>query len=273
VYHKRSIIYIAQTFIHWLWQKILVLVPLLSAGAESTDPPGWWRDFFSASTWRSGLDGNHRPYDWLVDIALEGCWRMLEVWTGEVGDYARTKAQDWTRALVGYAERGFDTIQRWLHDADTRLGTWLPWFANSAVHGLDWLCKKLPASIQSGWRTWEELWESIKQSVRDWALARYDEIRTWWYSTRSWIEDWLQRVATWYSAVHAFVDDWIGNWRTRILDWLGSEYRRLLEFCRGPLDFWYNLWSWYGSWLGTFLADPIRYLYDHAENWILEHIW
>jgi hypothetical protein len=57
-----------------------------------------------------------------------------------------------------------------------------------------------------------------------------------------------------------------------IFSWLGDTWQALVTFRNGPLEFYFNLWGAYAQRLGSFLADPMGYLYDHAEQFLADKL-
>jgi hypothetical protein len=152
----------------------------------------------------------------------------------------------------------------------------------------------LPPEIRAGIRSWTELFGSIIDQVQQWAQDRYDGARAWYEGTRLTIEAWVGEIRSWWQTAAGWLDDFRYNAKARVLAWLGATWSwlealwndpfgvitgylgetwtKLYSFARDCLTFWYNLWGQYGSEIGAFWGNPLRWLYDRVESFLVS-IW
>ncbi|MBA7568663.1 hypothetical protein ES708_10397 [subsurface metagenome] len=135
----------------------------------------------------------------------------------------------------------------------------MPGWTTNLAAGLDSLYWKLPPSIRGGYGSWSELWDSIKDSVKKWATDSW-----------TWITGDGSLLKGWYDNVGIFVSDFKEDPAGTIKGLLGETWRKLVTFTRDCLTFYYNLWGSYRQTLADLVADPLGYLWDRAEQFLVD---
>lgn len=244
----------------WLWVK------------PPDDPPEAWLWRYSDSLWRGFVQAPSARETWtrmMLEAAGTGYQRLAE--------WARDNGRDWAvdiiRATLGVLSAGYGTFAHWINSHDLKIGGVLPWWCFNLIDGLAQLWDRLPEPIRDRIKSWADWLDAFLQGVRNWAQDRYDAFRKFADDAWKWVAGAGQTLHNWWNTAHVWLDDWRSNWWTRIKDKLGSPWTQLITFASGSLMFWYNLWSGHGSDIGGLLSDPLRWLYDRVENWILEKVW
>lgn len=257
---------ILEWYLHGIWQQVLLWVPLLRPASEPSIPPRFWREYWSYVWWNHDLDPARRPNRSWLRRWMTAVKEAFRVKVESVGDLARDAATRHVRGWLGWAQYGYTTFQAWIGVVESRVGAWVPGWASDLADAARRLYNWLPSEIRNSWQTWDGIWDEIKGLVWRWVTDRYEHARTLAYWAQDWII-WLANVlVAWYNNAHAFLDDFRHNARARVLSWLGAEYRRLLAFGANCLDFYFSLWSVHAQTLAAFLADPLGWLYNRAED-------
>lgn len=271
---------------------VMIWIPLVTPfRVDRTVPWQWWR-YNSADDWYHAFANNGGPDEhwcarWFGMILEE--LKLLIVRSAEpYVDVAKAALA----SLIGSVWTIFPSLGAWLQHVQLQIGLSLPNWAESVSSGLDWLRNKLPAEIRLGFGSWDELWESIKSSVRNWVIARYDQARQWadehqWWivsvgeSLRTWrdsVRDWIQTVRlnpwSWVLSVIGPGLPWLlsfyQNARDWVLSWLGPEWVELVSFRNGPLRFYFDLWSRGWQSLAQLIDDPRSWLEQRLEDLLLD---
>ena len=234
---------------------------------EPADPPACWYYFYTKYLW-DVYCANQRPGWYGSYMYYNSAKRAFAVWVNDKANRARDAAVTIVRMFTGYVMFGFQTFQVWLANLTGRVGWGGLSFASTLVSGVRKLYGWLPVSIVSGWSSWGQIWEGIKNSVKSWARGRYDTIRSWVSRWQSWILNWLNVLRHWYFSVRDVINTFVANPRGFIVSRLGAIWQRLTRFNDNALEYYMRIWSLYATELSSFL--------DHPGHWIwekLEDIW
>ena len=255
-------------------------------------PPDWWYKFKQWERWYYATDVDGRPLPHWFNVYFDCCWSWLGFWIQEVGDWAWEKALDLVRLFTGFVQFGYATFESWVTAIRNRVGTYVPWFANSLAHATYRLWQWLPPEIRDGIQTWQAIWGNIINTVQQWAQSRYDDVRGWYWGARRTLERWVNDLHSWWQYAHGWLDDFRHNAEARVRQWLGGAWswlvafwndpygaitgylgetwNKLYSFARDALVFWYNLWGQYSEEIGEFWSNPLRWLYDRVEDYLVE---
>lgn len=284
------------TILDWIFygliRYVLYLIPLVRAPVVDRGPPTrWWRynEWYDWSHWNR--DNGHPDEHW--------CRSWLEMAFGELQRLATDRAEPYADAIrsylisrLGHIRGGFGSMGSWVNWLQSAVGYAVPWWASNLGAAANWLRARLPGSIREGWQTWDQIWENIKASVRNWAMARFDAARAWASQAFDWVNhvgdqlrDWRDRVAGWIDQVRhdprGFVLGVLGsawrwlvsfsqNARNQVIAWLGPQWPRLRTFARDCVGFYYSLWSQSGRIIGAFVDDPRGFIFAHLERAIMD---
>lgn len=254
-------------------------------------PWQWWR-YHGWSDWRHRDDNNGGPDEWWIQCWFDMVYGEALILTQIAAEPYVDSAKAWLRDLIGYIKSGWDSLGSWVDWLERLFGLPLPWWSTTLDRGLRWLRLKFPSSIREGWRTWEQIWDGLKEDVRNWVQATYDFFRdlaqnawNWVTNTGIAIQAWRDRVAGWidnfrndpYGTVTSWLGDtwsWLANFRNYawsiVRSYLGPNLDKLLTFGRDCCTFYYNLWSIGWRTLGEFCDDPLDYLYRKAEEALID---
>jgi len=232
---------------HGRWQAVLLAIPLIKPGREGNKAPAWFRAWYAAWVWGAFLDSDQRPTDqWLVyyDNAAR---RLFQSWLEDLRGRAVSDAFAAVVGLTGRPKHGYYTLEDWLDAAWSLVTGTLPTFISNL------------AAIVS----------ALPTTLRDWVQSEYDaakaKVATLW--------TWLQGRGSLLSAFYDDVGVWIANFKENpvdvILGALGDTWDRLLTFDQGALGYFYDLWGSYRQTLADFLADPLGWIYDRAEDFLV----
>ena len=287
-----SIWTILEWIIYGLLRYVLYLIPVIKAPRVSRSIPSQWWAYNSWSDWlHYNDDGGYPDEHWARS------W--LGMAFGELQKLATDKARPYVDSVkslligtIGYIKSGFPSLGSWVYWLQQAVGTALPYFAANLGAATNWLYARFPVEIRLGWKTWSQLWDSLKASVRLWAQARYDEAKSWAWSAVQWVWDnggrldrWRDRVAGWIDGVRGDPQGWVisllgpgwawlsGFWanaRATVIGWLGPDWPKLVTFSRDCVTFYYNLWSRGWDTLGEFIDDPKSFILDRLEQVIMD---
>jgi hypothetical protein len=271
--HAFAIGDIALWIIHWLLQKILDIVPLLSPMAESPSPPAWWFYHYSYFDWSYELRAGNIPSSTLIDRALAGLWLTLGDWIDEVGTYVRRKAQDYTRAVTGYVPSGFSTLSDWSGWLQNLIGSYVPGWTSSLAAGIDRLYWWLPVDIRSGLSTWSSLLRRATDDAIAWAHTQYDVFMQYAYGAYAYVLSTGETLKQWYNARHVLLDALAANPGAFLMSYLPADMQVLLGLTGALRDFHNNVWSRYRDILVNFVSNPFDWLYRRIETWVLDNLW
>jgi len=255
-------------------------------------PPDWWYKFKRWERWYYATDADGRPLQHWFPVYFDCCWSWLGFWIEEVGDWAWEKALELVRLFTGFVQFGYATFESWVTAIRNRVGTYIPWFSTSLADAARLLYNWLPPEIRDGVKTWQAIWSDIIRVVHDWAMTRYDTVRSWYWGARQTLEGWVSDLRSWWLAAASFLDDFRYNAEARVRQWLGGAWdwlvsfwnnpfgtitgylgetwNKLYAFARDALEFYYNLWGQYSQEIGAFWSNPLRWLYDRVEDYLVE---
>jgi len=254
---------------HGLKQTILYYIPLLKPEQESTFAPTWFRRVFPDWLWGAYLPWDRRPTEtWLYNYRYASNV-LFKSWLDELKAQAIAGAWAVVIGSTGLPSYGYPTLADWLNAIRGRVGTWIPYWTNSLAEGLTALYSQLPYSIRHNLSTWDDIFYNIKESVKTWVLSRYslamsnlDTVWGWLQSTGGVLKAWYDDVGSWVSYIRL-------NFAAGVFSVLGGVWWRLVTFDRDALDYYYNLWGAYRVTLADFVVDPLGYIYDRVESYIL----
>jgi len=279
-------------WVYYGWvQRIRDIAPVVNPTPVDFGPPGWWWRWYSYTDWAYNLSAQSVPNSYWIRLWQDGSYSVFKDYISEIGTGAKEDAQNTVRGWLGYIQGAYPTFSSWLGSVSTWVGPLGLWWTNNLTTGVNWVRYKLPEVIRGETATWDDIWEGIKASVRDWVLARYEEAKRWASDSWTWVVNVGATIRGWYDIAHTWLDDFRWNASQRVREWLGSAWtwlvgfwndpsgtilsilgetwQKLVTFTRDCLVFWYNLWGSYAKTLGDFLADPLGWLYDQVEDEII----
>jgi len=254
---------------HGKWQAVLLAIPLIKPEREGNKAPAWFRHWVPDWLWAYWLDDDRRPTTtWLYwyDYAAHNTFLS---WFNALADRAINDSLYWVAGWTGKPKHGHYTLEGWLEAIRTRVGSWVPGWTTTLAVGLDALYWKLPVSIRGGYGSWSDLWDAIKDAVKDWARVRYDAFRVLAQAGWNWITGPGSRLSAFYDDTHTWITNFKENPAGVILGVLGGTWQRLITFDQGALSYFYNLWGSYRQTLADLIADPLGFLYDRAEQYLV----
>jgi len=284
------------TLIDWFFygfvRYVLFWIPLLTPfSVDRHIPWQWWR-YNGIYDWWHKNDNNGGPDEhW-----LQAWFRMV---FGEALLTATESAKPyidalrtWAEAVIGGVQVGMGSLGRWAQKLDDWIGGWVPLWAGSLSGGLLWLRDRLPAAIRYGWQSWGQIWQAIKDDVKDWVRGYVDLFRqmadtalSWTRDTGQRLDQWYRDVSGWLAGVRSAPYEWIAGWlgwtwtwlrgfsvrgRDQVLEWMGPNIGQLLLFGRDCVRFYYQLWAVGWCELGEFVEDPRHYVVDLLERVLVE---
>lgn len=286
--HQYTMYQIAVWILHWTVQHLRYHMPYIEPWAENAGPPVWWYHFYSEWDWWRLIGPGNIPYRVLIDMALRGSWRLIGLWVDEVGDWVASEARVYVRAITGYLAHGYVTFYQWCEALRDRVGTFVPYFADSIAAATVWLYLLLPGDIRDSAVSWYDKFVAWYNASNSWAAVQFDAAKTWVANIAPDLVTGYNTVRTWYDTVRFWVSgfyddpygkivgylgpawDWLKDFRyyyyAWITGWLGSPWDKLMAFTGGALTFFYNLYALYAAEIGAFWSDPLMWLYDRAED-------
>jgi hypothetical protein len=291
--HELSIWKIMSIYLDFYVQKIKDVFPdwIIQTDVQSINAPSWWYKFKTWEQWYYALDENRRPRTSWFTAYADCAAQWLGYYVDEVGDWARDKALTLVRIFTGFVQFGYDTFERWINVIWSRVGSFVPFFADNLADAAIRLYNMLPFEVRQGLRTFAQLFSQLADDVKHWAELRYNDVRDWYNGARLTVEQWIGQVREWWLSAKDFLDDFRHNPYGRIRQWLGSAWdwlvsfwndpfgtitrylgetwTRLYNFARDCLSFWYNLWGSHASEIGAFWDNPLRWVYDRVEDFLI----
>lgn len=287
-----SIWEILDWILYGLIRYVLYWVPLVKAPrVDRGAPASWWR-YNSYWDWEHKDDDGGYPDEVWINSWLEMAFGELRRLATEEAKPFIDAAKNALVSLIGYIRPGFGAMGSWVNWLQTAVGYALPTWLSNIANGLDWLRNTFPAGVRFGIQTWDQLWESIKSSVRSWAMARYDQFMAWASQNLDWIRVWGETLKQWRDSVKGWIDrvrydprgyirevlgagiDWLLAFAVApvgiVLSWLGPDWPRLQTYARDCLDFYYGLWSRGWRTLGEIVDNPKEWLLARLEQAILD---
>lgn len=264
-----NFLYIIGLWWHGLKQTILYYIPLLRPERESTLVPTWFVASLPEWLWTYYLDSDRRPTEtWLYNYRYAANL-VFQSWLESLKTTAISAAITIVWGWTGAVKYGYTTFSDWLTAIRTRVGTWVPYWTSSVASGLEFLYLKLPPSIRHSLSSWDEIFTNIKQSVKDWVIERYDQALSNLNTVWTWIQTIGVGLKNWFDDINVWLSGLRVNFAAVVFGVLGSAWLRLLLFDKDALQYYYNLWGVYRSILAAFLDDPLGYLYDRIENFLV----
>lgn len=296
--HRWNFYTIAAAFVHSILQHARLTVPdwIIQPQPESPTPSSEIWSFYSDwYVWVWNLDDEYRPnaawlqvWDWVHRQALRDWLREGWEWFKDV---AVAEIKGWTISAWGIA----DYLDSWIVRLWGRIRNAAWTWATSIKQAIDLLYGWFPGDVVSGAVSFYDKFVAWYEAGKSWARARYDDamaaamnawnwiadhgigIKEWWERVRDFVSDFVvyheQRIKIWLGAAWDFLLAFKQNPYGSIASWLGSTWDRLYLFSGHALTFWYNLWGMSAELIGAFFADPLGWAYEHAEDYVLDHIW
>ena len=271
---------------------VLSLVPLVRAPRVDRGPPAsWWR-YAGYWEWAQATADNGYPTEsWARSWLGMAFGELQRVATDAARPYVE-EARSYLRGLIGTIKSGFGSLGSWTNWLQVAIGAAVPWWTSDLSGGLNHLRGLLPDAIRNAWRSWDGIWENIKSEVRTWAHNQFDSAVGWARSARDWVSGvgdslrrWRDTVSGWIDAFranpYAFIAGVLGgawSWllgfyshaRETVIGWLGPDWVKLTTFARDCSVFYYNLWSLGWRTLSDFIADPVGFVGDRLEAYLLK---
>jgi len=284
------------SILDWLFygavRYVLLWVPFVTPPRVDRGIPSLWWYYNSWNDWDHKDDNNGGPDErWCqawFRMALGG-FELLVL--QEAKPYV-DEAKNWLRGIIGGIKSGFASLGDWTNWLQVAVGAAVPWWTPNLAAGVDRLRGWFPDAIYNGWLAWNDIWTSIKADVRNWARNEYDRARDFAYQARDWVSGvgdglrlWRDKVAGWIDNFRAnpygFITGVLGSgwsWllgfypraRETVIGWLGPDWVRLTNFARDCSVFYYNLWSLGWRTLSDFIADPVGFVGDRLEAYLLK---
>lgn len=286
---------IVRWFLHGLLQRILVWIPLVNPLAENRyHPPSWWYDCYGWVDWYYHINEAGQPNEHWCELYISCAWvHIRDHILGKAGE-ALQGVKDFLLGRIGYVHWAYSSLGSWVDAVSNKVGWSLPSWASSVIGGLWRLWNSLPTGIRNAWTSWDQIWDNIKLAVIRWAQARYEDARRLSFNAWNWLVGIGQQIEQWWR----FYSNWLGNLASRpyavltqtlgsawyflmdfwqnpsqkVISWLGPTWRQLFIFARDCLRFWYNLWGSSASLLVELLDDPLEFVWQRAEHFILRKL-
>lgn len=272
VVHRFSILEIAAWLFHAVLQKILYWVPVLKPLPELVIPD-FWHYYNTLSDWAFHKDASGIPDEHLINKYWDGALQALGDYVGEWGTWAWHKARQYVREVIGTLKSGFGTFSAWLGAVELIVGTWTLSFASDLSKACGWLWLKLPSDIRDSVKSWDDIFDGIKTSTISWVNATYAAFKDWAKNAWDWVEETGALLKGWYDdvrgVVNAIIHDPVGWVRRRV----NTIFPTLAPFISNCLTYWHNLHASYADTISSFFADPFWWIYERAEDWIIQNIW
>ena len=164
---------------------------------------------------------------------------------------------------------GYASLSDWITAIRGRVGYWVPVWTNNLAEGLSTLYLKIPYNIRHNITSWYQIFDDIKRSVKDWAIARYDLAVSNLYVLWDWVQYTGSVLKAWYDDIGTWVTNLAANFTAGVFGALGPVWWRLVTFDRDALQYYYNLWGTYRNMLSDFLSDPVGFIYDRVEDFLV----
>jgi len=110
---------------------------------------------------------------------------------------------------------------------------------------------------------------ALPTNLRDWVQSEYDAAKAKVATLWTWLQGRGSLLSAFYDDVGVWIADFKQNPTGVILGILGGTWERLVTFDQGALGYFYDLWGTYRQTLADFLADPLGWIYDQAEDFLV----
>jgi len=283
---------ILEWFLYGAVRWVLYWIPLVTPFSVDRSVPWQWYRYNDGYDWSHRNDNNGGPDEHWLNSWFEMALGELKVLILEESKPYVNAVRDAWRSLLGSVWGAFPSMGAWVQHVQLMIGLTIPPWTANVVSGLGWLRGTFPLVVREGWASWDELWEGIKSSVRNWAISRYDQARAWASDNLWWVANvgeslrsWRDSVAAWIQGVRSNPWGWVLSvigpglpWllefqrdaRAWVISWLGPEWTELVSFRNGPLRFYYNLWSRGWESLAQLIEDPGEWLRSRLEAALLD---
>lgn len=280
--------------LHGVLQYILWLAPVVKPISEPQHAPGWWYRWWGWGDWYLNLDSERRPNQPFIERYIRAGFSMVSDWSVEQADRYTDAAVAILRIVLGYLPSGFVSFSAWLFSLVSKIGFFMPSWANTLTGGLNRLWSWLPPEIRNNVASWWRLFQDTADQAIDWARDRYEQARArvvtlfdwwvhlghnlgqWWQQARPVLDAFRQNPGAFVRGLLGATWNWILDFRQRpaqlVQNWLGSAWPLLTSFASGPLRFYYDLWSRWRANLFDFLADPLEFLWERGEAFLLRKL-
>jgi hypothetical protein len=265
--------------IEWAWfgviQWIKFVVPdyILTADYVGRLAPDWFGEVKRKSEWRGCTDKDGYPRECWFPLYFEAVALQLGLWIEELAPWARDAAVDLVRTFVGYVYGPYTTFSEWLSDIGNRVGAYIPFGAGSLADAIDIVWSFIPSDIRYGLITWALKFAQATDNAVNWALGYYDATVSYAYGAYYYVLTTGEAIKLWWEATHTWLDNFISDTYAVIRDALGETWHKLRLFAINRLDWVNDIYVHYRNHIPDFFSDPITYLYDRFEDWVLEHLW
>jgi len=233
---------------HGKWQRVLLAIPLIKPEREGNKAPAWFRHWVPDWVWAYWLDDDGRPTTtWLYwyDYAAHNTFLS---WFDDLKNRAVSDSLYWVAGWTGKPKHGYYTLEQWLEAVWTRATSELPaWISD------------LAADVAA-----------VYGNLQNWARSQYDAFKVLAQAGWNWITGPGLLLSRFYDDTHTWIANFKQNTAGVILGVLGSTWGRLVTFDQGALSYFYNLWGTFRQTLSAFLADPLGYIYDRAEQKLID---
>jgi len=266
--HEYSFLQILAWWLDGIWRHVLTTTGLTWLLPENESPPGFWYIWFSWWDWTWNLSESGKVNKTITRNWLWACHRLWGNWTDEVGEYAKTSAVNLVKLWQIAAGSDVFNIQTWFGVLVAWLGSRSLSWASDVTDALVTLRGWLPHQVYLGYKTFEDLFRDIKESVKRWAIGRFDDAVTWATDAWNWVIVTGNALKTWYDTAHTWLDDFRNNAVTRVTSWLGTPWAILSGLAEDLRIFYNTVWSPWRERLVEFISDPLTYIYDRAEDYL-----
>ena len=254
---------------HGLRQTVLYYIPLIKPDRESQVAPTWFVRVFPDWLWSYYLDADRRPTETFLYNYRYASDVLFKSWLDQLKDQAVLLAVDFVRGFTGIPQFGFVTFSDWIVSIRERVGWWVPHWSASLADGLEFLYLKLPSGVRHNLITWSGLFDDLRESIKEWVRGCYDRAISNIGIVWGWVQDTGGVLKAWYDDVGSWVSYVRINFTAAVLGALGVVWGRLVTFDRDALDYYYNLWGIYRQELADFISNPLDYLYDRIESFLV----
>ena len=232
---------------HGRWQAVLLAIPLIKPGREGNKAPAWFRAYYPAWVWSSYLDSDKRPTEQWLYYYDEAARRLFQSWLEDLKGRAVSDSLYWVAGWTGKPKHGYYTLEQWIDAVWTRAVWTIPGWIDD-----------LAAEIATA-----------HDNLQAWARSRYDAAIAKVTPLWTWVNITGSRLSAFYDDTHIWIANFKANPAGTILGVLGSTWDNVKVFDQGALSYYFNLWGAYRETLADLIADPLGFLYDRAEQYLV----